>query len=213
MFSTRVRPKRRMKGKRIVKREREKREPQRKSLGFHIQLRVYSNGSRAHFEGKLTSLSVSLRRPKERASETQTGEDRGFFCLFSFLFCFLFSLYIRTDRDVLSIEKRAFVRWGKTLIDCVSRGALCVLSCCFRVSLSFSACVYISRERERVLFLVFQSRFYRVSRSLSVSVLFLVVHVCSRRIERERINWGHHGEDEREQETQRKSRSHLSFLC
>ena len=74
-------------------REREKREPQRKSLGFHIQLRVYSNGSRAHFEGKLTSLSVSLRRPKERASETQTGEDRGFFCLFSFpsfVFCFRF---------------------------------------------------------------------------------------------------------------------------
>ena len=95
----------------------------------------------------MTSLSVSLRRPKERASETQTGEDRGFFCLFSFLFCFLFSLYIRTDRDVLSIEKRAFVRWGKTLIDCVTRCALCSLLVSL-VCLSLSPRACTSRERE-----------------------------------------------------------------
>ena len=124
----------------------------------------------------------------------------------------VFALYSNRQRRSLYREK-SICALGKNPHRLCHEVRFVFSSCFSRVSLSFSACVYISRERERVLFLVFQSRFYRVSRSLSVSVLFLVVHVCSRRIERERINWGHHGEDEREQETQRKSRSHLSFLC
>jgi hypothetical protein len=80
--------------------------------------------------------------------ETQTGEDRGFFCLFSFLFCFLFSLYIRTDRDVL-YYKRAFVVCVGEKPSIVSRGMLFVLFL-FLSFVSFSARVCTSRESERM---------------------------------------------------------------
>ena len=147
MFSTRVRPKRRTKGKRLVKREREKREPQRKSLGFHIQLGFKAIAleriSRANDLITKTSRALSLVFGKE----TQTGEDRGFFCLLFPVFCFLLKLYIRTDRDVLYRKENSLLCVGEKP-SIVSRGALFVLSSCFyRLSLSFSACEYISRER------------------------------------------------------------------
>ena len=212
MFSTRVRPKRRMKGKRIVKREREKREPQRKSLGFHIQLRVYSNVSRAHFEGKLPH-SLSLYEDLKSALQRHRRERIEAFSvsLVSRLLFSVFALYSNRQRRSLYREK-SICALGK------NPHRLChevrfVFSLVVFVCLSLSPRACTSRERESACCSWYFNLGCRVSRSLSVSVLFLVVHVCSRRIERERINWGHHGEDEREQETQRKSRSHLSFLC
>ena len=122
--------------------------------------------------------------------ETQTGEDRGFFCLLFPVFCFLFSLYIRTDRDVLYIEKSicCCVRWGKTL-DCVTRCAFCSLLVSI-VCLSLSLRVCTSRESESVCCSWYSSRFnlgFRVSLILSLSVLFLFVNVWSKK-DREREN-------------------------
>ena len=101
------------------------------------------------------------------------------------------------------------MRWGKTL-DCLSRYAFCSLLVSL-VCLSLS--LYTSRERENVCCSWYSSRFnlgFRVSLTLSVPVLFLFVNVCSKKDrKRERINWGHHGEEAREQEKQRKSRSYL----
>ncbi len=78
--------------------------------------------------------------------ETQTGEDRGFFCLLFPVFRFLLKLYIRTDRDVLYIEKRIRCALGKNPRLCHEVRFLFSRSCFSRLSLSFSACVYISRE-------------------------------------------------------------------
>jgi hypothetical protein len=82
------------------------------------------------------------------------------------------------------------VRWGKTL-DCLSRYAFCSLLVSL-VCLSLS--LYTSRERENVCCSWYSSRFnlgFRVSLTLSVSVLFLFVNVCSKKDrKRERINWG-----------------------
>ena len=160
------------------KREREK--SARKSLGFHIQLGFKAMSleriSRANDLITKTSRALSLVFGKE----TQTGEDRGFFCLLFPVFCFLLKLYIRTDRDVLYIEKR---------IRCCALGKnprlsleVCFLfsSCFYQVSLFLCACVHL--ESERMCCSWYSSRFnlgFRVSLSLSVSVLFLFVNVWS----------------------------------
>ena len=120
--------------------------------------------------------------------EKQTGEDRGFFCLLFPVFCFLFSLYIRTDRDVLYYKREFVVRWGKTL-DCLSRCAFCSLLVSI-VCLSLSLRVCTSRESESVCCSWYSSRFnlgFRVSLILSLSVLFLFVNVWSKK-DREREN-------------------------
>ena len=174
-----------MKGK-LLKREREK--SARKSLGFHIQLGFKAIAleriSRANDLITKTSKALSLVFGKEK----QTGEDRGFFCLLFPVFCFLFSLYIRTDRDVL-YYKRAFVVCVGEKPSIVSRGALFVLFL-FLSSLSLSLRVCTSRERKCVCCSWYSSRFnlgFRVSLMLSVSVLFLFVNVWSKK-DREREN-------------------------
>ena len=140
------------------KREREK--SARKSLGFYIQLGFKAIAleriSRANDLITRTSRALYLVFGKE----TQTGEDRGFFCLFyfpSFVFCFRF---IFEQTETLYIEKR---------IRCCALGKnprlsleVCFLfsSCFYQVSLFLCACVHL--ERENVLLLVFfsfQSRF------------------------------------------------------
>ena len=153
----------------------------------------------------LIPLSLSLRRPRARAigvqkRETDTGEDRGFFCLF----CFLRSLYSNRQRDVIYIKENLCCCWGKTL-DCVTRWcAFCSLVFLFLsgLSLSLRICIRLKREsamRACVLYIVLAfHRFQRVSLVLSLSVLFLV-KVCSLEGSRESIRWRHRWEEEREQ--------------
>ena len=145
-----------------LSKEREREKSARKALGFHIQLGfkaiAHESISRANYLITKTSRVLYLVFGKEK----QTGEDRGFFCLLFPVFCFLFSLYIRTDRDVLYYKREFVVRWGKTL-DCVTRCAFCSLVVSIVcLSLSLRVCTSRESERECVLFLVFfsfQSRF------------------------------------------------------
>ena len=119
----------------------------------------------------LIPLSLSLRRPRARAigvqkRETDTGEDRGFFCLF----CFLRSLYSNRQRDVIYIKENLCCCWGKTL-DFVSQGvrAFCSPSPCISgLSLSLFTCASQKRERECVL----ASRVSSVLDSLLFSLFF-----------------------------------------
>ena len=167
------------------KREREK--SARKSLGFHIQLGFKAMSleriSRANDLITKTSRALSLVFGKE----TQTGEDRGFFCLLFPVFCFLLKLYIRTDRDVLYRKENSLLCVGEKP-SIVSRGMLFVLFLFLSFVSLFS--LYTSRERENVCCSWYSSRFnlgFRVSLTLSVSVLFLFVNVCSLK-DREREN-------------------------
>ena len=91
-----------------------------------------------------TSRALSLVFGKE----TQTGEDRGFFCLLFPVFCFLLKLYIRTDRDVLYRKENSLLCVGEKP-SIVSRGMLFVLFL-FLSSLSLSLRVCTSRERKCV---------------------------------------------------------------
>ena len=117
---------------------------------------------------------TSLRRPRERfhwCSEKRHRQGRieAFICLQFPVFCFLFSLYIRTDRDVIHRKENSLLCVGEKP-SIVSRGMLFVLSSCFyQVSLFLCACVHL--ERENVLLLVFfsfQSRVQSLSYSLCV---------------------------------------------
>ena len=132
------------------KREREK--SARKSLGFHIQLGFKAMSleriSRANDLITKTSRALSLVFGKE----TQTGEDRGFFCLLFPVFCFLLKLYIRTDRDVLYRKENSLLCVGEKP-SIVSRGMLFVLFLFLSfVSLSLRACT--SRESDESVFYI-----------------------------------------------------------
>ena len=125
------------------KREREK--SARKSLGFHIQLGFKAIAleriSRANDLITKTSRALSLVFGKE----TQTGEDRGFFCLLFPVFCFLLKLYIRTDRDVLYRKENSLLCVGEKP-SIVSRGMLFVLFL-FLSFVSLFLCIHLERER------------------------------------------------------------------
>lgn len=88
-----------------------------------------------------TSRALSLVFGKE----TQTGEDRGFFCLLFPVFCFLLKLYIRTDRDVLYRKENSLLCVGEKP-SIVSRGMLFVLFL-FLSFVSLFLCIHLERER------------------------------------------------------------------
>ena len=132
-----------MKGK-LLKREREK--SARKSLGFHIQLGFKAIAleriSRANDLITKTSKALSLVFGKE----TQTGEDRGFFCLFyfpSFVFCFRF-IFEQTETFYI-IKEHLLCALGKN--PRLSLEVRFLFSSCFyQVSLFLCACVHLERE-------------------------------------------------------------------
>jgi hypothetical protein len=185
MFSTRVRPPAPYERKAFSK-ERERKEPQRKSLGFHIQLGFTAIALSSAFRGHMTSLSLSLYEDLKSALQRHRRERIEAFpvsLVFCFVFCFRF-LFEQTE--TFFIYRKAHSLLGKNPRLCLEVRFVFSLVVC--VSLSFSARVNISKERESVVFFSFQSRFYRVSLLLSVSVLFLVVNkVCSLK-DREREN-------------------------
>ena len=129
--------------------ERERKEPQRKSLGFHIQLGFTAIALSSAFRGHMTSLSLSLYEDLKSALQRHRRERIEAFSSVFYFPCLLFPafvLYSNRQRRSLYREKRICCV-GEKPSSIVSRGALCVLSswCFSRVSLSFSACVYISR--------------------------------------------------------------------
>ena len=167
----------------------------------------------------LITLSLSLRRPRARAigvqkRETDTGEDRGFFCLF----CFLRLLYSNRQRDVIYIKENLCCCWGKTL-DCVKVVRFLFSRVLVSLgSLSFSAHMHTSQKRERdesVCF-IYRSRVSSVLESLSRSLFvcsFPRKSLLSRRIEREHSLAAPLGRRTRAVKATTTNALFLSFLC
>ena len=147
---------------------------------------------------QITSLlSLFTRTTRASGSFGKEKQKRAAFInvFLSLVFCFVFcALYSNRHRHYK--YKREFVL-GKNPRFSVSRYALCSLVLVQYIgSLSFSAYVYVSKERELLLFSF--HRFQSLSYSLcaSVGVLFLF-KVWSRRIKRE--NWRQRQEEEQRQ--------------